>query len=414
MDILELQKELQTKIDGFKEAVSNSATKEELDALKEDVNALKGEDKNQEFQEKISNLEGMIAEQADKLSKMKPGGGVAGRQPLSEQFKAALQTKEWEEWIERGAKGNSPLLQLKDINWGGVDQVGGVVQNYMPFSIPIYPLEEGLDMRSILPMGNSDSGTLEYPQEKAYTDGMGVIAESAASSQTDITFEMVTENAHRVATHATVSRRALRNTSWLSQYLASRFTEKFVSTLNYQVLLGDGVGENFNGLYNRAASYAVGGSLANIIPTGESTLIDSVIAMKSQLKEYTNITANVVFVHPTTATQLLLQKATNREFVWSEPISRVDANGYNYINGMMIIESKDIPVGEALVGYVAPTTVQLFNNGPIDMSSSESHGDNFISSLVTFRFEADLLFPVYRENAFLKGDLAAVQADITV
>ena len=80
---------------------------------------------------------------------------------------------------------------------------------------------------------------------------------------------------------------------------------------------------------------------------------------------------------------------------------------------MTLIESKDVVDGDALVGLISPNVLQILFNGGIDMATTQSHGSNFIASKVAFRFEADLLFPVYRPYAFIKGTLATVQTAIT-
>ncbi|RLD77386.1 MAG: phage major capsid protein, partial [Bacteroidetes bacterium] len=221
------------------------------------------------------------------------------------------------------------------------------------------------------------------------------------------------ENAHRIATYAEVSRRALRNTAWLSQYLANRFIEKWVKLLNTQVLVGDGIGENLDGVVNQATAYAAAGDYTNTIPTGESTLIDAVIAMKSQLYDTANVMANACFVSPVTHYQLTVQKTTTRAYAYDQTLAQVDENGIWRINGMALVMSKDIPNGDALIGLITPNVLQLLMNGGLDMATTQSHSTNFVASLVAFRFEADVLFPIYRPYAFITGTLATVQADIT-
>ena len=189
--------------------------------------------------------------------------------------------------------------------------------------------------------------------------------------------------------------------------------EKWVKLLNTQVLIGNGTGENLNGIITQATAYAAAGSYTDTIPVGESTLIDAIIAMKSQLYDTSNVMANACFVSPVTHYQLTVQKTTTREYAYDQVLAQVDANGIWRINGMMLVMSKDIPDGDALIGMIAPTTVQLLMNGGLDMATTQSHSTNFVASLVAFRFEADVLFPVYRPYAFIEGTLATVQADIT-
>lgn len=409
--------EINAKLDTYREMVEKSATVEALNEAVKDFSEFKEKNDISEYQEKTSDLEKQITKLTDKVGKISiashPGGAT-----LAARIKTALDTDTWQAHLEKRAEGESPVYQLKDINWGaaGGEGTNDVVHNAMPFTVPQYPFEEPFDVRSYIPIGTVDTGSLDYPQELVYTDNMGMLAETGNSSETTITFQMVTENANRIATHAEVSRRALRNTAWLSQYLANRFMEKFIKLLNTQVLVGDGTGENMTGIIPQATVWSITGGLAvfeDTIPVGESSLIDAVIAMKSQLYEVANVMANACFVSPVTHYQLTVQKTTTREYAYDQVLAQVGNDGIWRINGMMLIISKDVPDGDALIGLITPNVLQLLFNGGIDMATTQSHASNFIASLVAFRFEADVLFPVYRPYAFLTGTLATVQGDIT-
>ncbi len=407
--------EMNAKLETYKEMITKSATVEALKAAVDDFNDFKEKNDTAEYQTKISGLEKNIKELTDKVGKISIADHAGGKS-LAMQIKAGLDTDKWKSHLDNRAEGESPIWQMKDIDWGaaGANGTNDVVQNAMPFEVPVYPFEEPFDVRSYIPVATVDSGSLDYPKELVYTDGMGTLGETGASSETSITFEMVTENAHRIATFAEVSRRALRNTAWLAQYLANRFMEKWVKLLNTEVLVGDGTGEHLNGIITQATAYAVAQpGYVDSIPTGESSLIDTIIAMKSQLYVNSNAQANACWVSPQTHYQLTVQKTTTRAYAYDQVLAQVDNSGIWRINGMALVMSKDIPVGDALIGMVSPNVLQLLMNGGLDMATTQSHSTNFVASLVAFRFEADVLFPIYRPYCFIEGTLSAVQADIT-
>jgi len=414
----EIAADLNQRMDGFKELIEKSATKEALVVLEGQIKEYQtksekaGED-TEEYQLKMDDLTKLVTAQAAKIKKITPAGFNVPV-TLASQIEEQLKGEAFQDYaVKRKGKGDGPTMQLKDISWIGTGQVGEVVQNYMPFQVPIYPDMEMFNIYLLVALGTSSEGSIDYPKEKAYVNEMNNLLETTPSTKTEITFEMVTENAKRTGTHANVSRRALRNTPWLAQYLAGRFMEWFIAHMNTQIIAGDGIAENFDGILSYAPDYALATALQNIIPAGESSLLDAVIALKSQLKSTTNIVANVLLVSSITATQLLLQKSTTREWLQQEPVVQVTENGMTKINGMLVVESNDVTVGAGVVGYFGPTSIQLFNNGGIDLSSTEYHDKNFTSNLVTFRFEADQILCVYKETAFLQGVLATVQGDIT-
>jgi len=413
-----MAKEINDRLAGFQESITKSASKDALDSLILDMKEYqtKNADNLTEYQTKFGDLEQRIKGMSDTLSKMPQTGNEGRTKNLATAIYEQFKSEAWDAHLERRAEGESPVMQLKDITWGAIGAGGtnDVVHNFMPFQIPIYPFEEPVDMRSIVPLGTCDTGSLDYPQEKVYTDGMKPKPETGASDETDITFEMKVENAHRIATFAEVSRRALRNTRWLANYIAQRFMDKFVKVLNTQVLVGTGVGDNLTGLNTIATSYTLAQpGYVDTIPAGESTLWDAILALNSQLYLKANVYANALFVSPQTQFGLTVQKATTREFAYDGVIVKVDEMGIWRVNGIAMFVTKDIPVGEVLMGVISSSVLELLSNGGITMDTTQSHASNFTASMVAFRFETDILFPVYRPVAFIKGVLSAVQGDIT-
>ena len=398
-----IQQEILESIKGFKEMIKDTPNREAFKALQDDFNNFKTDNDLSGFTTQVKGIEQDLKKLNDKVGKLSinayPGGNA-----IVNLIQKALGTDEWKSHLDKRAEGESPIFSLKDIDWGaaGANGTNDVTPNARPFMIPQYPFEEPFDIRAYLPTGMVDTGSLTYPQELLYTDGMGVVSETGASSATSITFQDVTENAHRIGTHAIVSRRALKSTIWLANYLANRFMEKFIKELNTQSIAGDGTGENLDGLLNQATTYAAGGAWTDTIPSGESTLWDCLLAMKSQLRKNANAMANACFVSSVTHYQLTVQKATTREFAYDGVIVNVDENGVWRVNGMSLAVSDDVPDGDALIGLVLPTVVELLLHGGIDMSTSNSHAEIFTSSQVAFRFEADVLMPIYRPYAFLK------------
>ena len=415
MTTKQVAEEINGRLTEFKSQLEKSATSDAVEALEKDYKEFrtKNEDSLKDFEAKSTDLENRLKESIDRMNKT---GAKASpqvktmRSHILEEFK----TEKWSKFLHNRGEGPSPKMDLKEVSWLGTDKVDGVVHNFMPFQLPIYPFYEPVDMRLILPVGTSDTASLDYPQRKALTGGVVVAAETAESTATDFTMEMKTINSKRKATHTDVSRRALRSTNWLANWIAGQFQEEFVKALNTDIITGDGTGEHFDGLINQATAWTAPTGMTAKIASGESTLIDSVLAMKTGFYLANNAWPNALFVSPTNAWLLDGAKATTREFV--NPNVYVQANefdGVTRIGGITVYASKDVPDNTSVMGLISQNTIELLNFEGITIDSTQYHDKNFTSNLITFRLESDMLLPIYRPYCFIKADLSAVQTAIT-
>jgi HK97 family phage major capsid protein len=398
----------------LKSQLAKSADLDMVKALEADYKEFrsKNEEVLKEFESKSTDLENRLKEQIDRMHKSGKQASPSQkslRSAILEEFK----TDKWQDFLQNRGEGASPKMDVKAVTWGGTDKVDPVVHNFMPFDIPVYPFYEPVDMRLILPVGTSDTASLDFPQRKALTGGVAPVAETTESQATDFTFEMNTVNAVRKATHTDVSRRALRSTNWLANWIAGQFQEEFVKSLNTDIIMGDGTGDSFNGLDDIATAWTAPASMQGKINTGESTLIDAVLAMRTGFYVATNAWPNALFVSPTTAWLLSGAKATTREFVNPNVFAVTNESGVLRIGGITIYVMKDVADDNAIMGLISQQTIELLNFDGITIDSTQYHDKNFTSNLVTFRLESDMLLPIYRPYCFVKADLSAVQTAIT-
>lgn len=244
---------------------------------------------------------------------------------------------------------------------------------------------------------------------------MGNLAENAASAETAITFEMVAVDAKRTSTHIKVSRWALNDINWLSTYISNRLMQHFIKTLNTQVLVGDGLTVNHNGIYTQAPTIDFTSTTwENSIANGAGNYIDVLIQAKGFLYENYNVMANAVLVNPVEWSIMTSTKTTTADWVSQPPIVTLTPQGYTMVNGMLIIPSKDIPADKYMVSAIDPANVQILFNGGIEILATDSDADDFQKNLVTIKLEANTLLPLYHAGAFNKGtfstDLTALEA----
>jgi len=409
----------------YNDLLSNTASKGELKQVFADLIV-----ENKDLMNKVSNsgkemtdLKKQLADftetikiQGDSITKMKtafsPG---TERKSLKDAVLKALTDGAFSQVADKKASNASFTVETKDITMGGFSggapyQAGAVIQPAMPFQNPVFTPQEDFDVRSVLPIGTSESSMLEFPQEKAWTDNMGLLAENADSTESEVTFEMASVQGVRLSTHITVSRTALKNVAWLSNHISTRLMGKFIAKLNSQVIAGTGLTVYLKGLTGYATTFTAGG-LANAI--ANANWIDVLLAARARNYEVNKIKPNVVFVNPLDAVVLTSIKSTIGEWANKEPFMTVSPNGVVSIMGMNIIESFDVTAGTYIMANVSSQNMEILFNGPVEILATDSEASNFLKNLVTIKLEAVVLMPVYRAGAIIKGTFATDLTAIT-
>jgi hypothetical protein len=308
-------------------------------------------------------------------------------------------------------------LETKDVAFGstvGSYGSGDAQQAYMPFQVPQLPPMEQADVRLVVPSGSISSDKLEYPQERAasLTDATATKAENAAAGESTFGFTMATAVSHRFTAFVEISRAALKNTSWLSQYINNRLMSFFIKKLNTNVIAGTGAGTDITGLVASANSFLAGASSfagKQLNPN----YIDVLNFAAGEMEELYYLTANTVLLNPVDARIMAGIKNTIADFINPGTFLQPNNMGYTSMFGMTPKKFADITKDTYLVADINPAYMQLLFNGPVEIMATDSHASDFIYDLITLKLEASAMLPIYNANALMKGTLSTDLTAIT-
>lgn len=307
---------------------------------------------------------------------------------------------------------HSKKYTSKDINFGvSIQGNGDVVQPLKVGPTVTFVPEKAYDIRdTMVPIGSSQD-SVTFTKELLYTDGVAMLAENTASTETNITLEEVTENSKRIATHTTVSRTALKNASFLQGYLTQRITSKLSDKLTDQSFNGDGAGNNLTGLLTAAVTFTPG-SFATLgaNPVTSPDLAGLLTVAKARLLEVNNVVANIAFVNPNNAVSLMLTKNTQNDYLNLEVLVTRDQNGVVRVNGMPLVQTHFIASDKYLVADLSGLTAQLLVVEGFSMRLTTEHGTDAIENQVTFVFESRWILPIYADFRMITG---TISTDIT-
>lgn len=266
-----------------------------------------------------------------------------------------------------------------------------------PTRVPgvVAPPNQRLFIRDLLNWGRTQSNAVEYVRETGFTNSADVVSEnpSAGKPESDINFELDSENVATIAHWIHASRQVLSDAGMLQSYIDGRLRYGLKLKEETQLLKGSGVGLNINGLFTQASQYANPGVVVE-----NDTMIDRLrIAMlQVQLAEYV---ADGLVLNPIDWTSIELTKDTHGRYIWANPNA---VNGPT-LWGLPVAATQSLDQSEFLTGSFQ-MGAQAWDREDATVTVSTEDRDNFIKNMVTILCEERIALTVYRPEAFVKGD----------
>ncbi len=358
-----------------------------------------------EHKKTITDLTETIKIQGESITKLKSAFSPDDRKPGLGDTIVKMITKDnvLKDFVEGKTSTQRFEIQTKDVAFGGAYGSGAAGQSYMPFQVPQMPPMENFDIRLILPTGTIDNTSLKYPQERAasLTDATASKAENASLAESTMGFTMTEVTAHRIGAYIEVSRTALRNSSWLSQYINNRLMAMLIKNLNTQCIANTGAGTDIDGLNNQANLFDASTNFSAV--SNDPTNADVIRAAMAQMNSSYFLNANTVLQNPIDAAIAAISKTTIGDYI--DPKTFLQANNMGYTSqwGLRNIESANITKDYFLIAAIQAAYMELLFNGPIEVIATDSHASQFIDDIVTIKIQVHAMLPVYNANALMKG-----------
>lgn len=363
-------------------------------------------------QKSLDTLKSDIQSQIDEFGTMMKKFNQEGESiPKSQYdiFKSIVERDEFKAFL-KGETKNLPRLDLKDILVSGSLTGAVITPNRLTQEVAFTP-PKPFDIRNVIATGSSDSDVVDHVKENVLTDNIGFLTEVAASALSDATFTQVTFSSKRIGTHIDVSKKSLRNLSFLISYLSLRFGGLMAEAVTDSVINGDGTGNSFDGLINNATVFTAG-TLASTVSNANTA--DTIAAALCRYNEGTNMLANVIFMNPKDVYGMTVTKDTTADYVENPVIVSRAANGQVFINGIPVIQTYHIAADTYLLGTNDASSVQYLTTAVVTMEASEEHDTNWIEAKVTFRIEEEAILAIMKDFAWLTGTISTDKAAIAV
>lgn len=254
------------------------------------------------------------------------------------------------------------------------------------------PYARPLTLLDAITNGDTGSDTVEYVRVNTVTNAAAPVAEATAVAggsgekpESAITFERVSTPVRTLAHWIPATKRALSDAGQVRTLIDSFLRYGLLEELEDQIISGNGIGENFEGLLNISGVQ---------VQTWDTDLLTTTRKAKTKVRTIGRAAANAYAFHPNDAERLDLLKDDQGRFYFGGPAD----DGVQRLWRLPVVETEAIPEGTGVVGDWRRAI--LWDREQAAVSVSDSHSDFFIRNLVAILGELRAAFGVTRPAAF--------------
>jgi len=242
---------------------------------------------------------------------------------------------------------------------------------------PVLPLR----IRNLIPSGTTEADSIGYARETSITNSPVVpIGPGGLKAQIDMTYETVTSPVRTIPAYLKVSEQLWEDYAAFQSWIDARLLYSLSIAEEKQLLNGNGVAPNLQGLM--AVAIPVTGVGAN--------LIAGVTAGVAQVFGFGYVADGIV-LNPNDWGKAL--GALGSPALIGNPLG---------LWGIPLVLSAAMASGSYLVGQFNPNC-QIFDRDAASVEVATQNQDDFVRDLLTVRGEERLAFAIYQPGAFAKG-----------
>ena len=249
----------------------------------------------------------------------------------------------------------------------------------------------------------STSGNRALWVEETNEQGTPIfIGEGDTKTRLSVLYVEKTANVKKIAVYGKVTTEMLADLPQLISYIQNNLMKRLDIVVENQLLTGDNIGDNLNGLDTVATAFSAG-AMANLIQ--DANEFDVINAIATQV-ELAHGIPNAIFIHPSTMQSLKAVKTSYGEPLWK---TYTDMLGEMTIAGMKVISTPAITAGKFIGGDLKAANVLFREQMNIQIGLD---GNDFINNKKTILVEKRLVQFVSANDVpvIINGDFATAKA----
>ena len=336
-------------------------------------------------------------------------GGEAERKTLGQMY---VESEAYSHAKSIGRGNNVPVeVERKDIT-SASGSAGALVNQFRNPEIYKNP-DRSLFIRQLVNRTPVTDSAVEIMRENVFTNaaepqynsGGTPVNQLVAKAKSDVTFSLETVAVRTIAHYIVASRQVLADAARLRNYIDGRLTYGLNLEFDTQMLYGDGLTENFKGLFTDAGISTVGeiatGTTDANLPGAMINHIRSAIT-QCQLSEYYNV--NGLIMNPVDWQTIETAKGSDGHYIWVT----VPNGGESRLWRVPVIVTNAVTAGDFLLGDWQMGAT-LYERESMAVRVADQHADLFIKNGIVVLGEERAAFAIELPKAFCKGsfDVAA-------
>ncbi len=278
------------------------------------------------------------------------------------------------------------------------DSLAGVDDEYTPQFIRIPGVQvpvlfQSQNMAPTFLQGTTDQNAVPYMVETVTSEGAVEVLEGGTKAAADISFAEASTPVENIAVTLQATNQLLEDIGFMRAWIEGRLRLFVGNREDLQLISGDGVAPNLEGILVIAGTNAGSYSIAANV-TDNTVLVDEIYDGIVSVREAFLDAATIGMA---AATWGILQKAKdgNSQYLLGGPGNQAPARLW----GLPVVQNEKFPAESAAnepIAIWSREAAMVVRRNQITLAVSDSHASTFSANVLTFRAEQRVAFPVFR------------------
>lgn len=296
------------------------------------------------------------------------------------------------EWLHPGFKGIGEVGKSHKSVLGTDDSLAGVDTQYavenMRLPGILTPLEYPNRVAALFRQSSVSGNAIPYMEETTTTNAAAETAEAATKPESALDFTESSVAVKKIATWIPVTEEAFADVPVLRSYVNGRLRTFVMQREDSQLLVGDGVGANLEGVLNVTGIQTQ--------PLGVDPVPDAVYKAMTLINvNAPGMNVSDAVFHPLDWQDVRLLRTADGIYIWGSPTDV----GPNRIWGLPVTVTTAITQNTALIGAFTDAAT-LYRREAVNIRVADQHSDFAITNKIALIAEERLALVVFRPAGF--------------
>lgn len=297
----------------------------------------------------------------------------------------------------RGRRGEIEIDLAKDAGGGdmftGLKTLMSTSAGWGPEAVRTGKMVESaqrpVQVLDFIPSETTNQTSVVYMEETTFTNNAAEVSEGGTYGEAALALTERTSPVRKIAVWLPVTDEQLEDEAGVQSYINNRLGFMVRQRLDGQILVGDGVAPNLEGIQNRSGIQTQA--------KGADTTLDAIRKARSKVRKTGRALPNTLFIETDDLDEIAMTKTADGIYILANP--NTDA-GLERIWGLRVVETNALTAGTGIVGDTMFTGLAMKKN--LTMKVTDSHSTYFIEGKQAIRCELRCALQVYRPAAFCK------------